>query len=189
VNEPLRTTLADAANFLQSHGVSYALIGGLAVSYRGQPRATADVDMVIAADTSRALSLAEALATSRFRPLFPDVTDVIEKSLMLPLRHRQTNVKVDLAIGLSGFEQQAVSRAEQVDFSGTLVSVASAEDLLIMKVLAGRPQDEHDLQGLVIAQGSRLDWDYCLRVAAELGQAIDQDLLGRIHALRRDHDS
>jgi hypothetical protein len=189
VNEPLRITLADAARFLESHGVSYALIGGLAASYRGQPRVTADVDMVIAADAARAISLAAALDKSEFRPLFPDITDVIEKSFMLPLRHRRTNVKVDLAIGFSGFEQQVVLRAEQVDFSGTPVSVATAEDLVIMKVLAGRPQDEQDLQGLAIAQGSSLDWDYCLYVAKELGEAIDQDLLGRVHALRSIYDA
>jgi len=65
-----------------------------------------------------------------------------------------------------------------------MISVATAEDLLIMKVLAGRHQDEQYLQGLVIAQGDRLDWDYCLRMAADLGEAIDQPLVNRIEELR-----
>ena len=58
---------------------------------------------------------------------------------------------------------------------------------LIMKSLAGRAQDEQDIQGLIIAQRDRLDWDYCFRVAGELGQAIDQDLVGRIQSFRRRH--
>jgi hypothetical protein len=146
---------------------------------------TADVDIVIATDISRALALARALGRSNFRPLIPNIAEVIEKAFLLPLRHRVTNVKVDLSIGLSGFEKQAVTRAEPIDLAGTTVAVATAEDLLIMKVLAGRPQDELDLQGLVIAQGNRLDWNYCLRVAADLSQAIDQDLVGRIQSLRQ----
>jgi hypothetical protein len=54
--------------------------------------------------------------------------------------------------------------------------------------LAGRPQDEQDLHGLVIAQGGRLDWDYCLKLAVDLGEALGQDLVGRIGALRATMD-
>jgi hypothetical protein len=109
---------------------------------------------------------------------------VVQKAFILPLRHRSTNVKVDLAIGLSGFEQQTVMRAEAIDLAGSPVSVATAEDLLIMRVLAGRPQDEQDIAGLMMAQGRSLNWDYCLAVATDLGVALGQDLGGRILALR-----
>ena len=184
MNEPLGNTLADAATWLAAENIAYALIGGLAVSLRGQPRVTADVDMVIAVDVERALLLVAALEHSNFRPLFADVTDVVQQSFILPLRHRRTNVKVDLAIGLSGFEQQAIARAERLSVAGTMVSVATAEDLLIMKAMAGRPQDDVDLRGLVVAQGAYLDWDYCLKIAAELGEAIGQPLAERVRDLR-----
>ena len=36
MNEPLQTTLIDAARLLEAEGIPYALIGGLAVSFRGQ---------------------------------------------------------------------------------------------------------------------------------------------------------
>lgn len=184
MHDPLRTTLLDAVAFLQSENIPYALIDGLAVSLRGQPRATADVDMVILADVKRSLLLAAGLEGTNFRPLFEGVAEVVEKAFILPLRHRSTNVKLDLALGLSGFEQQAIGRAERLDLAGTGVAVATTEDLLIMKILAGRPQDDQDVQGLVIAQGDVLDWDYCLRLGAELGEALDLDLIGRISKLR-----
>jgi predicted nucleotidyltransferase len=189
VNDPLQTTLADATNWLQSQSVRFALVGGLAASLRGQTRTTADVDMIIAADAKRALTLAESLAASPFKPLFGDFAQVVEKSFILPLRHRTTNVKLDLALGMSGFEQQAIARAELVEMAGVSVPVITGEDLLIMKVLAGRPQDDQDVRGLVIAQGDRLDWDYCLRVGTELGEAIGQDLAGRIRILRDSSDA
>ena len=184
MSEPLRETLTDIVNLLQREGIAYALVGGLAASLRGQPRVTADVDLVIAADIERALELVGSLEESAFRPLFDNVGEIVERAFLLPLRHRTTNVKVDLAIGMSGFEQQALTRAEPLVFAGSTVMVATSEDLVLMKILAGRPQDEQDLQGIVAAQGDRLDWEYCLKVATDLGEAIGQDLIGRVQALR-----
>jgi hypothetical protein len=185
VNEPLQTTLADAINFLRREGVPCALIGGMAVSFRGQPRVTADVDLVITADVERALRLTAALEGSRFKPLFADVADVVEKAFILPMRHRSTNVKVDLALGLSGFERQLVARAQPLDLGSTIAPVATAEDLLITKVLAGRPQDDQDARGLLMAQGAQLDWAYTLKTASDLGDALGQDLVGRITSLQQ----
>lgn len=185
MNEPLQTTLVDAVRFLQEEGVSFALIGGQATSLRGQERVTADIDMVIAADVEGALSLAAKLPRSAFKPLFDDVEEVIERSFILPLRHRATNIKVDLAVGLSGFERQTVARAEPLEVAGCRIPVATAEDLIIMKALAGRPRDDQDLQGMVIAQGAKIDWAYCESTANELGQAIGLDLIARIRALRQ----
>ncbi|MGI8981962.1 MAG: DUF6036 family nucleotidyltransferase [Pirellulaceae bacterium] len=184
MHEPLQQTLFDAVKFLDAERVPYALIGGLAVSLRGQPRMTADVDLVIHADVPRSLALARGLEGTDFKPLFDDVAQVIQKSFILPLRHRTTSVKVDLALGLSGFEQQIMSRAERLSLAGTEIAVATAEDLLIMKILAGRPQDEQDIQGLMIAQGKNLDWKYCTDLAAQLGKALGQDLATRITSLR-----
>jgi hypothetical protein len=189
VNEPLRTTLADAVTLLSSRGISYALIGGLAASLRGQPRVTADVDMVIAVDVAAALDLAATLGGSPFMPLFDDVTEVIQRAFILPLRHRATGVKVDLAIGLSGFERQVIARANVEALASQSVSVATAEDLVIMKVLAGRPQDDQDVEGMLIAQADKLDWGYCLQVAGELGVAIGQDLVQRINSFRNRSDN
>ncbi|MEX0642117.1 MAG: nucleotidyltransferase [Pirellulales bacterium] len=185
MNEPLQITLADAIQLLEAQQILYALVGGMAVSVRGQPRATVDVDLVIAADVERALALAAVLDDTSFAPLFGNVSEVVERAFILPLRHRHTHVKVDLALGLSGFEKQALARAQRVELAGTTVSIATTEDLIVMKAFAGRPQDEQDLEALVVAQGKQLDWEYCLRVAAELGESVGHDLITRIRNLRR----
>lgn len=186
---PLRKTLADVVRLLQKCNVPHALIGGLAVSARGHSRMTADVDLIMAIDARRAIELVGALADTQFQPLFADVQEVIERAYILPLIHRDTKVKVDLSIGVSGFEQQVVRRAEALHVLGTDVAVATAEDLIIMKALAGRPRDDQDLQGMVIAQGAYLDWDYCESTAADLGEALGIDLAARIRALRQQGSS
>ena len=176
VDEPIRTTLIDVVSLLEQKGVRYVLIGGLAASLRGQPRVTADIDLVIGADVARALRLMSSLATSRFEPFVPDFEEVVKRSFILPLRHRYTGVKVDMALGLSGFEQQLIDRAEKMAIAGQSVPVATAEDLLLMKVLAGRSRDDQDIHGIIAARGATMDWDYCRRVARDLGEALSQDL-------------
>lgn len=179
-------TLADAAHLLETRGIRFALIGGLAVSLRGQPRMTVDVDLVILADIDQALQLAQELSSTPFEPLFPGVEEVVARSYILPLRHRVTGIRVDVAIGMSGFEQQAVVRATKVTIGDVHVPVVAVEDLLVMKALAGRPQDEQDIRGLVAAQRDAIDWPACLDVAEKLGEAIDLDIAGRLRAARRD---
>jgi len=129
-----------------------------AVSLRGQPRMTVDVDLVMATDVEHALGLARGLSMTAFKPLFDSVEDVIGAAFILPLRHRMTGVRVDLAIGMSGFEREAIARATHVHIGETSAPVVTVEDLLVMKALAGRPQDEQDIRGCRSSRrGDRLD--------------------------------
>jgi hypothetical protein len=69
------------------------------------------------------------------------------------------------------------------------VPVATAEDILIMKVMAGRAQDQQDVHGIVTAHGNELDWSYCGQVAQELGDALGLDLAAQIKRLQSNEDS
>lgn len=177
-------TLADAVAMLDSRGLPAALIGGLAVSLRGQPRMTVDVDLVVRADVDAALQLVRSLAETPFEPLFAGVEEVVTTAFILPLRHRSTGIRVDLAIGMSGFEREAIRRATRLVVGAGSVPVVTVEDLLIMKALAGRPQDEGDIRGLVELNRDSLDWNRCLATATALGAAIDIDIASRLRAAR-----
>lgn len=183
----LQVTLADAINFLTSNQLAYALIGGLASSIRGEPRVTADVDLVIGTEVDGALQLIEKLDGSSFSPLFDGVEEVVEQAFILPLRHRQTSVKVDLSIGLSGFEKRMMERSTAIELEGQKVQVVTAEDLLLMKMLAGRPQDQQDVKGIVTVQGDSLDWKYCRDAASQLSEAVDVNLVLLVERLYDDH--
>lgn len=180
----LRQTLIDAVDALESRGIACALIGGLAVSLRGQPRMTLDVDLVIHAEIADALGLVGDLSQTAFMPLFPGVEDVVKKAFILPLRHRTTGIRVDLAIGMSGFERHAIERATRMTVGVSAIPVVTVEDLLVMKALAGRPQDDEDIHGIVALHGESIDWKGCLETAVKLGHAIDVDIAGRLEAAR-----
>ncbi len=186
--EPLHKALVDVTELLKARQFPYAVIGGLAVSLRGEPRVTADVDLVLGITIDAAIDLIPLLKGTSLEPLFSGVEEVVKRAFILPLRHRPTGVKVDLAIGLSGFERQAIARAEAMNIAGQDVLVATAEDLLVMKLFAGRPRDQQDIEGIIAAQGRSLDWDYCHQTAKALGTAIDQDLVSSVEKLRSGYD-
>jgi hypothetical protein len=185
MQDPLKQTLSEIANFLEQCEVPFAVIGGIAVAVRGESRFTADVDLVLGIDLDQARELLANVEESPFRPLFTDAQEVLETSFLLPLRHKESGIKVDLAIGMSGFEQQVIARSTDVPIASRTIPVASAEDLIVMKLLAGRPRDIEDIDGIVAAHGDRIDWDYLLQVGEALSEAIDQDIASEIRQLRK----
>ncbi len=180
----LRQTLRDLAELLNSRGVSYAIIGGLAVLTRGRARFTDDIDAVIALYPDQAIALVQSLQGTPFKPAFEGVEEVINRGLIAPLQHRETGVIVDLALGLLPFEQGAIARATPQLLGDLEMPVVTAEDLLIMKVVAARPRDIDDAREIVRLRGNRLDWKHIHREAEILEMNVCEDLPARLDALR-----
>ena len=185
MDDALRNALASISNELGTRNVRYALIGGLAASLRGRVRATDDVDLIILCSLDEALALDSSLRQSEFSSLVEDVEEVAKSALLIPLIHSPTNIQLDLAIGLSGFEREIVERADPMILGGIEVFVATAEDLILLKLIADRPQDRQDIRGIVEVQAEQIDWDYCIEIGKQLKDAVSFDVEARIAELRR----
>lgn len=53
-----------------------------------------------------------------------------------------------------------------------------------MKTLAGRPRDTEDVAKIILRQGDALDWEYVLKTAQALEQAVGQDVVAPLERLR-----
>jgi predicted nucleotidyltransferase len=162
----LETALRQIDAALTSIHVSFALVGGLAVSVRTEPRFTRDVDLAVAvASDAEAEALIRALAVHNYR-----VGTTIEQTAVGRLAtvrlvragEGQTPI-VDLLFASSGIEFEIVTEAERVELlPGLTLAVARTGHLLALKVLARndakRPQDAADLRALLqIASDSDLE--------------------------------
>ncbi len=93
----------DFKELLQSfhaHGVKYLIVGGYAVSFHAQPRATKDIDLFIKADAANAKATYAALAS--FGAALDDVT---ADNLADPrnfIRFGREPVAVDILPGIDG---------------------------------------------------------------------------------------
>jgi Nucleotidyltransferase of unknown function (DUF6036) len=119
-----------------------------------------------------------------FEPRFADPS-FIEQSRVLPLIHRATGLPVDIVLAGPGLEDQFLDRAVQQPIDGVPVPVIEVSDLVILKVLAGRPKDLDDVAALLQLQSRRIDEQRVRAVLSLLEQALGQsDLLSTFEQVR-----
>ncbi|MBC8071314.1 MAG: nucleotidyl transferase AbiEii/AbiGii toxin family protein [Deltaproteobacteria bacterium] len=146
-------SLARATQVLRQHGVELALIGGLAVSIRGEVRFTRDVDLAIAVDTDRDVErLVLEMSAMGYTPRAIVEQEAIGRIATVRLLGSD-GVTIDLLAASSGIEHEVIASAEPVDVAPVgVIPVARAEELIALKVLSlssRRPQDQLDLDGLL----------------------------------------
>jgi predicted nucleotidyltransferase len=146
-----------AARDLAAVQAPVALIGGLAVSFRAEPRNTRDVDFAVAvADDDRAESLVRDLAARGYglvTMLEHQVTGRLATVRVRPVD--AAGVIVDLLFASSGIEPEIVAEAEPMEIApGLPLPVARTGHLIAMKLLSRddtqRPQDRVDVAALVV---------------------------------------
>lgn len=173
--------LDDAIAIIDGVGVSWAVMGGCARNAYAEPRATKDVDFVVQADAALFDRLERALQGAGFQR----ATTVAEPGEPVPdlvLYRDGSGRRIDILFAHTAFERSALARRTSFAPSGgTTAHVVSAEDLIIYKLIADRPQDRADIVAVVEAQqarGAPLDWSY-------VEQWCDAwDVLDRLRRLR-----
>lgn len=155
----IEEALRQIAKDLQKLGRPWALIGGLAVGARAEPRTTRDVDLAVAvADDKDAESLIfrlQALGYEILMVLEQEVAGRLATVRLRPPSAREGGVIVDLLFASSGIEPEIAKAAEALDIlSGLRVPVARIGHLVALKILARddrqRPQDFDDILALLL---------------------------------------
>lgn len=176
--------LRELAPLLDRWGPWY-LFGAQAVLAYGVPRLSADVDVTVHVVPGEVERFAAEVTRAGFDPLVSD-PDFVRRTHVLPFVHRATGMPVDLVLAGSGLEQEFADRAVPMDLGGVRVPVISRDDLMIAKILAGRPKDVEDAHALWRAHGEELDLDRIESLLRLLEEALGQsDLLPTLRSIRR----
>ncbi|MGH9353256.1 MAG: nucleotidyltransferase [Terriglobia bacterium] len=130
--------------------VKYLIVGGYAVSFHAQPRATKDIDLLIKPNAGNAKAVYAAL--SKFGTPLDGITVEDFSDRKKFFRIGREPVAVDILPEIDGIEfddawerrVEAVIDAE----SGLKVSFISNADLITSKLAAGRPQDIADVAAI-----------------------------------------
>lgn len=163
------------------------LIGGQAVLLHGRPRLTEDIDVTLGVDPSRLPDVRAVCDVLRLDPLPQDVEQFVRQTFVLPARHRDTALRVDFVFSSTPYERQAIARAVWVTLAGVSVPFATAEDLIIHKLFAGRAVDWEDALGVARRKARELDWSYIERWAGEFASVSGrEDLPQRVVRLRNE---
>ena len=158
----LARALASAAAGLAR--APFAVVGGIAVSARVEPRFTRDLDLAVSVVNDAG---AEAIVRDMIARQFHLQAVVEQEAIGRLATARLTapdesdhGIVVDLLFASSGIEPEIVARADRLEvFSGVEAPVAQIGDLIALKLLARddhtRPQDAVDLRALVAGAGDR----------------------------------
>ena len=181
---PIAEVLAALAACFESLGVRWYLFGAQAAIYHGVARLTADVDVTILPEPHSTREMVSALQANGFRLRVTGTDDFVARTRVLPFVHTATRLPVDVVLGGPGIEELFQQRAATRDIEGVEVPVATVEDLVTMKILAGRPKDLDDAEGMIRARSDEIDLGHVRRTLQLLEEALSQsDLLRQLDQL------
>ena len=191
----LARALQEAMRELEAAELPFAVVGGLAVSARTEPRFTRDVDLAVAIDDDR---IAEQFVRGLLRKGWRVLAQVEQTSTrrlatirtVPPGLEGSASVVVDFLFASSGIEPEAARHAEPLEvFEGVVAPVATAVHLLAMKVLSMNESTRIKDRADAIALLATLDPDQleaaraALRDLAQRGFHRNKDLQGELDRL------
>jgi hypothetical protein len=156
----LETLLHRISILFDDQRQAWALVGGLAVSVRTEPRFTRDLDLAVAVPNDET---AEALVhhlhgagLKTFATVEHDEAKRLATARLSPIGTSSQGLVLDLLFASSGIEAEVCAAAENLlVFPNLSVPVARIHHLMVLKVLARddrtRPQDVADLRQLIAA--------------------------------------
>lgn len=175
----LLETIADA---LDERGIPYMIIGGQAVLLHGEPRMTKDIDVTLGVSAD-SLDVILCVASSLGWEVMVEMPEsFVKRTMVLPCRDPQSGFRIDLIFSFSPYERAAISHALHIRVGETLVRFATVEDLVIHKLVAGRPRDIEDAR-LVLAKNPGIDDSYVRSWLEQFGTALKTDFIQQFEEL------
>jgi hypothetical protein len=155
---------------MDQHAVSYALIGGIAASFRSQPRFTRDIDFLVQVPQIVLPRLLDDLHGRGFD--FDTVATIAEWTHHHMVTLSYHGVRIDWLKPIIPAYLHILQHATDETWLDRPIRIASADGLILLKLLAFRTQDQLDIENLVAANLDELDLDW---IKAEWQNLADLD--------------
>lgn len=143
---------------LRKEEIRFCFIGGLVLQHWGEVRITNDIDLTALCDLGQESAILEKLR----RIVTPRIDDIewLVRNARMYLGITDDETQVDISLGFTPYEHHVMERAVDVDFGvEEPLRCCSAEDLVVLKTVAGRGQDWVDLVRIIQHSGKSMDWD------------------------------
>ena len=158
--------------------IPYMIIGGQATLLYGEPRLTLDIDLTLGVGPERLSDVLRGIQNEGWQVLVEDTESFVRDTLVLPCLDTESNIRIDCIFSFSPYESEAIARAVEIDIDGTMVKYASPEDLVIHKIVAGRPRDLEDVRGVLLKR-ENIDEVYITNWLSRFDESLEEAFTGR----------
>jgi predicted nucleotidyltransferase len=172
------------AQALDSRAIPYMVIGGQAVLLYAEPRLTRDIDVTLGLSVDRLPTLLELARALRLRVRVQNPEEFAHQTMVLPCEEVDSSIRVDFILSNSPYEAEALSRVKRVRIGASEVCYAAVEDLIIHKLVAGRPRDVEDVRSILL-QNKGYDRGYVERWLADFERVTGSPLRALLSDLER----
>lgn len=160
------------------------VIGGQAVLLYGEPRLTKDIDITLGLTIDQWPTVEKIIKKLNLKILVSNPPAFLAKTWVLPCLDQRSGLRVDFIFSYSPYEQKALQRTTPRSFDRTTVFFASVEDILIHKVVAGRPRDLEDASA-ILQKNKKINFKYVDRWLQEFEKISEKPLLKTWRTLQK----
>lgn len=166
--------LSRLSEILDRAHIAYMLTGSYASSVHGNPRASQDIDIVIAPNRPQLLALLKLLPDTEYYVSDEAALDALARRSQFNVVDFATGWKVDFIIAKDReFSRTEFERRRLLELDGLALYFASPEDVLIAKLewakLGASSRQIEDAAGIIALQGNQLDTAYVSHWVDALG--------------------
>lgn len=169
--------------FFTKECIPYVIIGGIALQRWGEPRFTRDLDVTILVNPDEE----ERVIKKILRAFSPRISGALKFALKnrICLVKSSDGYEIDISLGIPGYEEEVIKRSIECEIKKRYyVKICSAEDLIIHKAVAGRPQDLGDIESIIIRQGDKLQVRYIRKWLRKFSNTLNMpEILKRFEKL------
>lgn len=169
---------------LEQRQIPYMVIGGQAVLVYGEPRLTRDIDVTLGVGPERMGEVVELARAASWSLLVENPQDFVQKTMVLPCQDPASSIRIDLIFSNSAYERQAMGRVRRLQMEKAQVCFAAAEDVIIHKIIAGRPRDLEDVRSILL-KNPKLNLEYIRHWLEEFDRSLGEHYLRRFEELER----
>lgn len=183
---PLTWLLSDLNTVFEEIGSVWYVFGAQAAIIHGASRLTADVDVTVMYGDRPVEDMVKVLKAVGFDIRIADAVAFAARSRVLPVLHVKSGIPVDIVLGGPGLEEIFAGRALEFEIDNVKIPVARGEDVVSMKILAGREKDLEDAISIISVRLEEFDLEQVQDTLVMLEEALDRrDLVPLLNDLIR----
>lgn len=175
----------EVQNFLDEHNWPNCIIGGIAMARWSPHRFTGDADFSVMVEFGQESEFIDLLL-SRYSGRGSQDPKAFALAARVLLLESLAGYPIDVALGSFPFEHRLIGRASVHEYvPGVVLKTCSADDLIVLKLFAGRVRDLEDCKYLAYSQAEILNWNQIEADLTEIAQMIEEpEILDRLTTLR-----